>query len=112
MNKRANIIFSVITAAFLIGGVVLVNAPREGEWRAAGDHDGYAWYQNWEIHNGVYSMEGYPPISESGWYTVASVEGDLHTLTMHPWGEKGAYELEMLMLGDREVQIGGMTMSR
>ncbi len=55
----------------------------EGRWSASGalgdEESSFAWYQNYEFWAGTYSMEGYPPISESGSYSVVLHKQDAYS---------------------------------
>ncbi len=95
----------------------------EGHWSASGaigEADSQiAWYQNYEFWAGTYSMEGYPPISESGSYSVIFHEKDDYSddsiLLMTPTeGDpevREPYLIELSVYGDGSMSMGSVSSS-
>lgn len=58
--------------------------PFEGTWTSGGGNQNFAWTQTYHLEGGRYSMTGYPPISESGSYSVVLQDGNDYTLLFTP----------------------------
>ena len=56
--------------------------PFEGSWTTSGGDQNFAWYQTYDFWAGHYTLSGYPPISESGSYSVVMKDGDSYVVLM------------------------------
>jgi hypothetical protein len=71
----------------------------QGSWQAAGDQgEGHSWYLKWTFKNGTFSVEGYPPLTQTGNYRVKSSIGS--SLTLELTNQKGDWPTD-----DREIII-------
>lgn len=75
----------------------------QGTWQAAGDlGEGHSWYLKWTFKNGTFSVEGYPPLTQTGNYRVKSSVGS--TLTVELTNQKGDWPTDdktMVILIDK-----------
>ncbi len=59
----------------------------QGKWSQSGSADGFAWYSNYTFDRGSFTIDGYPPLRQSGSYRIVSSSGD--TLVLEFYDQKG-----------------------
>jgi hypothetical protein len=78
----------------------------QGTWMAAGDlGEGHSWYLEWTFENGKFSVEGYPPLTQTGDYKVTKSEGT--TLTLELTNQEGDWptdDTEIIVIIDPDNQ--------
>ncbi len=71
----------------------------QGSWEASGDlGEGHSWFLKWTFNNGTFSVDGYPPLQQTGHYRVKSSIGS--TLTIELTDQKGDWPTD-----DRTITI-------
>ncbi|MBI5052173.1 MAG: hypothetical protein HZB52_02775 [Chloroflexi bacterium] len=64
----------------------------QGKWSQSGSADGFAWYSNYTFDRGSFTIDGYPPLKQSGSYRLVSSSGD--TLVLEFYDQKGDLSTE------------------
>jgi hypothetical protein len=64
----------------------------QGKWSQSGAADGFAWYSNYTFDRGSFTIEGYPPLKQSGSYRLVSSSGD--TIVLEFYNQKGDFGTE------------------
>ena len=59
----------------------------QGKWSQSGAADGFAWYSSYTFDRGSFTIEGYPPLKQSGSYRIVSSSGN--TLVLEFYDQKG-----------------------
>ncbi len=59
----------------------------QGKWSQSGSADGFAWYSNFTFNRGSFTVEGYPPLKQSGSYRILNSKGD--TIELELYDQKG-----------------------
>lgn len=93
MKTRVLIRLFIITLLF--GIYFATGTPIDGKWYASGvvgeeeEAGGFGWYLQYEFKRGRYTMEGYPPISEEGHYSVEENEDGSYSISFEKEDESG-----------------------
>jgi hypothetical protein len=99
MQKSA---LPLILALFLLTGCLPLDPNDQyiqGAWQAAGDlGEGHSWYLKWTFKNGTFSVDGYPPLTQTGNYRVKSSIGS--ALTLELTNQKGDWPTD-----DRTITV-------
>ena len=64
----------------------------QGKWSQSGSSGGFAWYSNYTFDRGSFTLDGYPPLKQSGSYRLVSSKGD--TLVLEFYAQKGDLSTE------------------
>jgi len=64
----------------------------QGKWSRSGSADGFAWYSNYTFNRGSFTIDGYPPLKQSGSYRILSSSGD--TVVLEFYDQKGDLSTE------------------
>ncbi|MEK7441384.1 MAG: hypothetical protein AAB571_11550 [Chloroflexota bacterium] len=59
----------------------------QGKWSQSGSADGFAWYSNYTFNRGSFTIDGYPPLKQSGSYRIINSSGD--TILLEFYDQKG-----------------------
>ena len=59
----------------------------QGKWSQSGSDGGFAWYSNYTFNRGSFTIDGYPPLRQSGSYRIINSSGD--TLALEFYDQKG-----------------------
>ena len=78
--------------------------PIEGTWNATGGDGEFGWYLTYDFRGGEYTLEGYPPLEESGTYSVLYVDDDTYTVLISPAGQD-PYLSEFRILEDDSLMM-------
>lgn len=84
--------------------------PIEGTWTATGGDNEFGWYLTYNFKAGEYSLEGYPPLSETGSYTVLFVNESTYTVLIDP-ADAEPYLSEFRILEDDSMVISNYSAS-
>lgn len=122
--KKYVLLLVLLTAGLIwFGRQGLGGLPFEGKWSAGGPigeaDSTMAWFKTYDFSAGHYTMEGYPPISESGSYEVVLHEQDeysnSYTLLLTPNQgdpEVGTpYLIEVDLRQDGTMRMGSLSVS-
>ena len=81
---------SLIILSLLACSLIITDANEQfiqGKWSQSGSAYGFALYSNYTFNRGLFTIEGYPPLKQSGSYRVVSSSGD--TLVLEFDDQKG-----------------------
>lgn len=88
-----------------IGGL-----PFEKSWSASGGDAEFAWTQTYRFVGGHYTLTGYPPLSESGTYSVVAKNGDGYVVLMKK-SDGSSSLMELTVEADGSLDMRGYSAS-
>lgn len=106
MKKYIFLLFLFTALGVFSSRLGLAGLPFEKTWTATGGDGEFGWYLTYEFHGGEYTLEGYPPLWESGSYSVVLAEGNSYTVLLEPDGESGDL-MKFTLLEDGTLVMSG-----
>jgi hypothetical protein len=83
----------------------------QGKWSQSGSNDGHAWYLTYTFNSGSFTVEGYPPLRQTGSYRVVSSVGDVVVLEFYnqkgDWGTQNTKETLTLVRAQDQFSLDG-----
>jgi hypothetical protein len=75
----------------------------QGTWRLTGQNDPqHSWYLEWTFDHGKFTLDGYPPLHQTGNYRVLKTEGAKMALELYEQkGELGTENSQIEVVLDR-----------